>query len=207
MSEQSDRLSDAMRSAGVKVADAVDRWGWNKNTLKSNVSGNTPFSFRRAMIYGARLRVRAEWLYEGAGPMREPSARRAAIEVPIISWVSAGQLAEVGQLSAVDELERITVNGLPTADYFALDVVGDSMDRVSPDGSRIIVRNDQSRALPGGFYIFSVHGETSFKRYYDDPVVRFEPHSTNPANRPIYPREDWTVVGQVVRSFIDLDRG
>lgn len=209
MTDQSDRLSKAMQLAGVTRQEAAERWGWNANSLKSNMNGNRPFGFKKAMVYAARLKVRAEWLYEGLGEMREPPVRskRADMEVPVIAWVSAGQVADIGDVAEIGELERITVSGLPPGDYFATDVVGDSMDRVSPEHSRIIVRVDQSRPINGGFYLFSLHGGTTYKRFYDDPVIRFEPFSTNPANRPIYPRpEEWLVVGQVVRSFIDLDR-
>lgn len=209
MSERSDRLRTAMKRAKLSQRDAVERFGWNRNTLKSNLNGAIDFGYDRARVYGARLKVRAEWLYAGDGEMAEPGARarRPAIEVPVISWVSAGHLAEVGQLDDVEELERITISGLPAGDYFVLEVNGDSMDRVSPDGSRIVVRHDRSRPMPGGFYVFAEHGETTFKRYYDDPVVRFEPFSTNPANRIIFPQREWEVIGQVVRSYIDLDRG
>lgn len=210
MSDRSDRLTQAMKAAGVSRTDAVESWGWNANSLKSHMNGHRDFSFKQAMKYGGRLKTRAEWLYEGLGQMREepPKSKRPEIEIPVISWVSAGQLADIGDLDQVDELTRITVSGLPAATYFATEVRGDSMDRVSPDGSTIIVRVEQERPIPGGFYVFSVNGETIFKRYYDDPIVRFEPFSTNPANRPTYPmNERWSVVGQVVRSFIDLDRG
>lgn len=209
MSERSERLTLAMKRNNLTMREAVERFGWNRNTLKHNMSGIVDFSYKKALVYGARLKVRAEWLYDGTGPMVEPPTRskRPDISMPVISWVSAGQLAEVGQLNELEELERITVSGLPAGEYFGLNVVGDSMDRVSPDGSTVIVRVDKGRPAPGGFYIFAVDGETTFKRYYDEPVVRFEPFSLNPSNRPIYPREgSWEVIGQVVRSFIDLDR-
>lgn len=209
MSDRSERLRLAMKRAKLTQRDAVERFGWNANTLKSNLNGAIDFSYKRAQVYGGRLKVRAEWLYDGAEPMVEVSkSRRPDIQVPVISWVSAGQLADVGQLSAVEELEQITMSGLPAGDYFSLEVVGDSMDRVAPPGSKIVVRYDRSRPLIGGFYVLSVDGETTFKRYYDDPVVRFEPFSTNPDNRPIYPRDGhWSVIGQVVRAIIELDRG
>ncbi len=208
MSERSDRLRAAMKRAKLTQRDAVDRYGWNANTLKSNLNGAIDFSYAKAQVYAGRLKVRAEWLYSGEGPMEvAPQSRRPVIEIPVISWVSAGQLAEVGQLDAIEELERITVSGMPSGEYFVLDVVGDSMDRVSPDGSRIVVRHERTRPLPGGFYVLASDGQTTFKRFYDDPI-RFEPFSTNPSNRTIFPRADgWEVVGQVVRSFIDLDKG
>ena len=63
---------------------------------------------------------------------------------------------------------------------------GDSMDRVAPEGARIFVNASEKQLVPGGFYLFSLRGETTFKRYYDDPVSRLEPFSWNPMNRPVF---------------------
>lgn len=208
MSERSERLSEAFVLAKLTQSEAVERWGWNRNTLKSNLNGSVDFSYKGALKYGGRLKVRAEWLYDGQGPMREPpkSARRPDRDIPVISWVSAGQVADIGQIEDFGELERITVSGLPAGSYFATDVKGDSMDRVSPEGSRIICNVDDKDPVAGRYYLFSLRGETTFKRYYDQPVVRLEPYSLNPSNRPIFLTEDgWSVVGRVIRSFIDLD--
>lgn len=208
MSEKGERLQVALKEAGLTLREAADRFGWSYNTLKSNANGNMPFSFKKAMVYAGRLKVRAEWLYSGTPPMREPAKphRRTAIEVPVIGWVQAGALADASAIQGLEEVETATVDGLGPGAWFATDVHGDSMDRVSPEGSRIFVNSDDRDLIPGGFYLFSLRGETTYKRYYDDPVVRLEPYSINPANRPIYPNSDrdWTVVGRVFRSVIDL---
>lgn len=208
MSERSDRLQQAFKAAKLSQKDAVERYGWNANTLKSNLNGKADFGYKAALKYGMRLKVRAEWLYDGAGPMREPppSSKRPDIIMPVISWVSAGQVSDIGQIEEFGDLERITVSGLPSGEYFATDVKGDSMDRVSPEGSRIIVKVDDRDPIAGGYYLFSLHGETTYKRFYDKPVPRLEPYSLNPNHRPIFLMEDgWTVIGRVTRSFIDLD--
>lgn len=207
--ERAHRLRMAMDAANVTPPLVAERgWGWNINTLRSNMNGNMGYSYKRAMMYAARLKVRAEWLYSGEGPMRDPPAksRRPDREMPVIAWVSAGLVADMGQIEAMEELERITVSGLANGDYFATDVRGDSMDRVSPENSRIIIRVGAERPVNGGFYVFSLDGETVYKRFYDDPIIRLEPYSTNPENRPIYPEPSkLTLIGRVVRSYIDLD--
>ncbi|WP_212611902.1 S24 family peptidase [Sphingomonas baiyangensis] len=207
MSERSDRLKQAFKRAKLKPTEAAERWGWNYNTLKSNLNGSVDFSYRAALKYGGRLKVRAEWLYDGAEPMQDfVKPPPSLVEVPVISWVSAGQISDVGQVEDISELERITVEGLGPGQFVATDVRGDSMDRVSPEGSRIIFNVHDRDPIAGGYYVFSLRGETTYKRYYDQPVQRLEPYSTNPANRPIYLMEDgWSVVGRVVRSLIDLD--
>lgn len=191
------------------MPEAAERFGWSYNTLKSNANGNMSFGFKKAMVYAGRLKVRAEWLYEGVEPMRAPTKqeRRSAFDVPVIGWVQAGTVRDTSVIQDLDELEKVTVDGLPTGDWFATDVRGDSMDRVSPEGSRVFVNAADRLLLPGRFYLFSLRGETTYKRYYDEPVQRLEPYSTNPANRAIFlgKNEQWEVVGRVYRSVIDLD--
>lgn len=209
MSEQSERLKLALKETKISMKEMCRRWGWSYDTLKSNANGNMSFSFSKAQVYAGRLKVRAEWLYAGTGPMREPppAAKRAAIEVPVIGWVQAGQLSDVGVFQDLADTEHVSMGGLPAGTWFATDVHGDSMDRVSPEGSRIIVNADDRRLVAGRYYLFSLRGEATYKRYYDKPVKRLEPYSTNPANRTIFLAEDpdWSVIGRVHRSLIDLD--
>jgi SOS-response transcriptional repressor LexA len=208
MSEQGDRLKAAMAETGMSMPEIAERFGWSYNTLKSNANGNMPFSFSKAMVYAARLKVRPEWLYAGTEPMREASKadRTQIIDVPVIGWVQAGTLTDVTVIHTLPDLAYVAVDGLGPGDWFATDVRGDSMDRVSPEGARIFVNASDRTLVAGRFYLFSLRGETTYKRYYDDPVVRLEPYSTNPLNRPIYPTKDkdWLVIGRVFRSVYDL---
>lgn len=208
MTEQSERLTRAIKDAGISMKEMCERWGWSYNTLKSNANGSMEFSYKKAQVYAARLKVRAEWLYSGEGDVHDqpPDQKRPAQEVPVIAWVTAGELADITAISDMPEIERVVVDGLPTGEWFATDVRGDSMDRVAPEGARIFVNARERNLMPGGYYLFSSRGETTFKRYYDDPVPRLEPYSWNPANRPIFlgKRETWSVVGRVHRSVFDL---
>lgn len=133
------------------------------------------------------------------------SQPRAIRDIPVISWVSAGTVSEIGVLSEIPE-NSMVVADLPPGDYFATDVKGDSMDRISPEGSRIIVNTSDRRLIPGKAYIFSLRGETTYKFYQGVPVRRLEPFTTNPANKTIFLTSDgWSVIGRVVRSYIDLN--
>ncbi|MBA4754583.1 MAG: hypothetical protein H2050_07115 [Sphingobium sp.] len=209
MTDQSDRLKVALREARLNMTEASKRFGWSYDTLKSNANGSMPFSFKKAMTYAARLKVRAEWLYAGTPPMREPikGERRPVIDMPVIGWVQAGELADASAIQELADGEQVTVDGLAPGEWFATDVHGDSMDRVSPEGSRIFVNASDRTLVAGRFYLFSLRGETTYKRYYDDPVKRLEPFSTNPANRAIFLTKDdsWMVVGRVYRSLINLE--
>jgi SOS-response transcriptional repressor LexA len=208
VTERSDRLRRAFMESsfaaqGMSARATAMALGWSVDSFKSNLNGNSPFSFEQAKRYGEKLKVRAEWLYDGSGPMRETARpARSPIEVPVIGWVSAGQVADVGQM---EEVDRLVVGNLPPGEYFATEIVGDSMDRVAPEGAYIIVNAADRNPRDGNIYIFSHRGEPTVKRYRSKPVRRLEPFSTNPTHDPIFIGEKgWRCVGRVVRSIIYL---
>jgi SOS-response transcriptional repressor LexA len=208
MSEQADRLNQAIQETGLSKKELSDRYGWSYDTLKSNANGSMRFSYKKALVYAHRLKVRAEWLFEGTPPMR-PIAQveaRPVSEVPLIGWVQAGQLGDITAMHDLAEVETAITDHLGPGEWFATTVKGDSMDRVSPEGSRIFVNATERKPVNGGYYLFSTRGETTYKRYYDDPVERLEPFSTNPLNKTIFlnKRQSWTVIGRVHRSVFDL---
>lgn len=139
-------------------------------------------------------------LARGARGRPEP---RPATDVPLLSWVSAGRLAETGDLPNPEAM--IPVPDLAPGDYFALTVRGDSMDRVSPEGSVIVINRRERSPQRGKAYVFAVRGEATYKVWEPDPP-RLEPFSTNPGNKPIYVgrKKDLFVVGRVRRTFMDL---
>ena len=117
--------------------------------------------------------------------------------MPIISTVAAGKLSDPAMQIEGDH-QTIEIGGLPAGDYFATQVDGDSMDRLSPPGSTIIVDRAERDPLPGRRYIFVRRGKTTFKRFELDPI-RLVPESTNPTHEPIYPKseDEWLVIGRV----------
>lgn len=208
MSEQGDRLKQAISETGLAMQEACERFGWSYNTVKSNVNGNASFSFKKATEYAAKLKVRAEWLYTGTLPIREAakSSSRISVGIPLLDLSSVEHFNEDQEYPNADAFNTISINDLPPGDWIAVNVRGDSMDRVSPEGSRIFVNRDDQDLEAGGFYLFTVQGNVLYRRYYDEPVPRVEPYSGNLANRPIYltPEVEWKVLGRVYRSAIDL---
>lgn len=128
---------------------------------------------------------------------------RSTRTIPIIDSVTAGRLSD--PISQIENgHETIEISGLPSGDYFATRVDGDSMDRLSPPGSLILVNRAEREPLPGRRYIFARRGKTTYKRFERDPV-RLMPESTNPANEPLFPKseEEWTVIGRVRLTLYD----
>jgi repressor LexA len=122
--------------------------------------------------------------------------------LPIVGLISAGAWRE--------GFEHIR-GYMPSPDRalskhaFVVIVEGDSMDLIAQEGEGIIVDPSDLDLLPGRYYVIrNSEGETTFKRYMENPA-RLEPCSTNPAHQPIYPgREAFTVVGRAKKRVSDL---
>jgi len=125
--------------------------------------------------------------------------------VPLISWVSAGSLADASTQVPVEDVPLLAFADLGRGNFFALRVEGDSMNRVSPDQSVIIVNRHDRELHPDRFYVFAVRGETTYKRWHASPPY-LAPCSTNPMHEPIFLNrsKDAEVIGRVRRSVLDL---
>ena len=130
----------------------------------------------------------------------EPQIAR---EVPILSWVSAGKLTKV--FDQDDIMGTIKVGDLdPRGDWMALKVEGDSMDRISPPGSVILVNRKDKRLAPNACYVIADgDSEVTYKRWRPNPR-RFEPVSTNPAHEPIFYEQEPTIIGRVKKTILDM---
>ncbi|WP_315701319.1 MULTISPECIES: XRE family transcriptional regulator [unclassified Bradyrhizobium] len=127
------------------------------------------------------------------------------IGVPLLSWVSAGKLLQAQSVDAAlrDDVERIGVSGLGPGDFFALRVKGDSMNKIAPDGSIVIVNRAEREPIDRKFFIFLADHETTFKRFRANPT-RLEPYSYNPEHETIYPDHSYfSVLGRVRRVQVD----
>lgn len=207
MQERHDRLRQAWMASGLSQAQCVERFGWNRNTLKSNINGNSGFGWKMAQEYARAFGVRAEWLMEGTEPMRPiRTAPDRPLVIPFISWVAAGDPAELPEAMSIEQDNMITATDLPPGNYFATTVRGDSMDRLSPDGSTIIVDTADKLLLRGRPYLFSRRGEATFKLWEPEPIQHLAPYSTNPSHKPIFLTGDieWNVIGRVRRSIYDF---
>lgn len=207
-----------LKLARERVApdSATDGWAEVRRRTRSSISKDAYIQHEngtrslkgQAVFYAAAFDVPEEWLVWGKNPPdwadNQGNGQRSHVRaVPIISDVAAGLLAEPGA-QIEGEHQTIEISGLPPGEYFATRVDGDSMDRLSPEGSLILVNRAEREPLPGRRYIFGRKGETTYKRFERDPV-RLMPESTNPRNEPIFPRsdEEWTVIGRVRLTLLD----
>lgn len=124
--------------------------------------------------------------------------------VPLISWVSAGSLNGTDGVDSFSGLPTVPVAGLPPGRWIALEVTGDSMDRISPPGSIILVNRADRRLVPNACYVIgNPEGEATYKRYRPNPM-RFEPVSVNPEHAPIFPDHEPKIIGRVRMTMLTV---
>lgn len=119
---------------------------------------------------------------------------------PVINSVEAGSFVETTPDEPPYTSNTIIVEH-PNRTVFALMVTGDSMDRVAPEHSLIVVDYSEKNARDGELFVFRRHGEATFKRFRKDKSgIRLEPDSTNPRHTPIFPEngDHIEVIGRVI---------
>jgi SOS-response transcriptional repressor LexA len=122
--------------------------------------------------------------------------------IPLLGSVPAGSWREAVRNSR--GTVPVADDGTPPNAY-ALIADGDSMDRVAPDGSTIIVDPDDLDLYPGRYYVVrNGDGDATFKQFKMDPA-RLAPCSTNSDHQDILlGRDKFQIVGRVVAVYSRL---
>ena len=120
----------------------------------------------------------------------------AVRSIPLIGLASAGVWQEVIEMA---EGTKFIPAGLCGKRAFAVTIVGDSMDKLLPEGGWAVVDPDQKHLYAGKVYLIANADEdTTVKRYCGDPG-RFEPVSTNEMHKPFFLADvPYRVIGRVV---------
>ncbi|MBP2560822.1 SOS-response transcriptional repressor LexA [Neorhizobium galegae] len=190
--ERLKKLGMSERRAGVLAAEQPDLLrGWRVKDALPRIDS--------LIQIAPVLETTPEYLAFGI----ENDARQS---VPKISWVNAGAFGTAEAVVDISDAPRIEVAGLGDGEFYALDVQGDSMDRISPDGSTIVVNRKDTRLVQNACYIvLDGEGGATYKRYRQSPT-RFEPVSTNASHEPIFPDNDNipAIFGRVVLSILKM---
>lgn len=219
---ESDRLIRARKHAGFDTAAAAaEALSVKEPTYMGHENGSRGFK-SKAEQYARRFGVSLEWLLTGRGAMERKTVqidlssedvaaefdgqRDAPLGPPLVAWVNAGKFADVNSQLPNRRLKFDLVRDLGAGDFFATRVEGDSMDRVSPPGSIIVVDRNDKALVSGKCYVFAIDGKTTFKMYMSGDPPYLAPHSTNPSNPPIIIKRkgDIEIVGRVKRTVLDL---
>lgn len=203
MEQPKDRLKRAREGAGyASPADASrrSRTKINANTLTSNENGNRDISRKMAQVYAEAFGVSAGWLLYGDVALEQTP-------VPLISWISAGALADTANVNDYDASSYAYAPDLdPNGDWIALRVDGRSMDKISPHDSIIFVNRKEKNLVPNGCYVIGDgNGGATYKRYR--PPNNFEPVSTKPEEYSTITFEtgqEPEVIGRVRKTVLSL---
>lgn len=120
----------------------------------------------------------------------------------MLEWVPVIGIAAAGCWEEAITIPHYTVPLLKKPGRkpaFAVEVNGDSMDQILPNGSWAAVDPSQRTLYERKVYLIqNGHGEATIKRYRESPA-RFEPVSSNPEHRPIFMGEHQiAVIGRIV---------
>ncbi len=201
------RLEQAREARGFANAKAAcNYFGWNYTSYSQHERGERGIG-RAAAKYAKGLRVSRGWLVYGEGDRDPIDPPLPIVKAPIISWVSASDLATPDVVTSFEDAPELSVAGLdPAGDWIALKVDGTSMDRISPPDSIILVNRKDRLLVANACYVIATEdeGEASYKRFRPAPD-RWEPVSTfdHPTLYPD-PGASPKVVGRVRRTVLDL---
>jgi SOS-response transcriptional repressor LexA len=183
------------------TANAASEMAGHRDILRNYFAGRQK-SFRGdTLVALARvLQVSVGWFYSAK---TEKPGSPVTLTVPLHSWVSAGLL--MSDDGPQEPLADVTAADLdPRGKWVALQVQGDSMDRISPPASIILVNMNDCDLVPNGCYVIkNSRHDATYKRWRPNPS-RFEPVSTNLDHTPVIPDGEITVIGRVRRTMLDL---
>lgn len=179
---------------------AADRIGVTPQAVSQWERGEGEPTRENLIAVAALYQVPYSWL---GGEAYGQAISSVVREVPILAWVSAGKLMR--EDTSDDTLGSLIAGGLGDGDWIALRVTGDSMDRISPPESIIIINRKDTRLIANALYVIDDgEGNATYKRYRPGPPRRFEPVSTNKDLEPIFPDHDPTIIGRVRRTMLDM---
>lgn len=141
-------------------------------------------------------------------PSEKGKSGPKAQTIPLLDTISAGKLKTPSSQIPVEDVPLLAFADLGKGDFFALrlEADADSMDRISPPGSILVVNKADRELRHGRCYIFSIDGETTYKMWQDGDPSYLAPFSTNPTHKPVFIRrkKDFDVIGRVKRTVLDL---
>lgn len=187
------RQVDIVRATGADKS-LVSRW------FRENVLPTEPYIQSLAQLLG----IDRSDLYRH--PDDVPSEAPHVMDVPRVSWVTAGELGDQAAAFDFSDFPMEAGVDLPSGRYIALKVEAgaNSMNKISPPESIIFVNLDDRRLVPNACYVIAdEQGRATYKRYRPNENPVFQPASYEEVEPPTLDGAI-TVVGRVRRSQIDM---
>lgn len=180
------RLDKAIRIKNIKQIELSEKTGIDKSLISNYLSGKYKAKQNNVYILAKALNVSEAWLMGYDVPMeRKLSPNEIGeeiIQIPVYGKISAGKPIEMVE-NIIDYI-FLPTSQVKNGEYFGLEVVGDSMDKIIPEGSRVVVRK-QETIENGEIGVITVNGyDATVKRYEQDgDMVYLYPESNNPENK------------------------
>lgn len=201
------KLRAARSSKGLTAAQVGEAVGKSAKTIYSWETGqgqpDADMLIKLCRLYDVHV---SDFFNE-----QEPSnPRQEWVEVPLYGSIAAGKPIEMHQIEDTFVIPTALRERYPNA--FLLKVVGESMNRVLPNGSYALV-DPTSEAVEGRAYAVAVNGyDATIKRVrHLANGIELAPDSTDPTIRPLVfdyadpDAETVTVIGEVVWYVVPYD--
>lgn len=170
---------------GVSVAQ-VSRWETGKDGIPSQ---------RLTSLAGAYEASIGELLDEEAGGIALPFRTFDVVYVPLVGRAPAGNWREAIHCPIGQVAVKASVAG---KNSFAVEVDGDSMNMILPEGGWAVVDPGQRHFFDGKVYlVMNGDHEATMKRYKSNPA-RLVPVSTNDLHGDIMLGDPITIIGRIV---------
>ncbi|MDT9598648.1 LexA family transcriptional regulator [Sphingosinicella rhizophila] len=160
----------------------------------AQVTGLNQSAISNILKGSRRVKVEeADLIYSFLGISRTPSVQM----VPVIGLASAGNWKEA--IIAPPGGMMPVPSKAAGRKAFAVEVKGDSMDRIIPDGGFAIVDPEQTQLFNDKVYLIQNEEHDAQVKLYRSNPARFEPVSSNELHKTIYLGEQVVrVIGRVV---------
>ena len=181
------RIEEGLKIRGMKQIDLVNLTGIGKSSISTYLTGEYEPKQRNIYKIAKALNVSEAWLMGLDVPMERAQNIQnigdEVIQIPVYGKISAGLPIEMQTDSIIDHI-YIEKSETKRGKFFALEVVGDSMDKIIPNGSRVVVRQ-QEELENGEIGVIAINGyEATVNRYErDNDNVYLYPESNNPEHR------------------------
>lgn len=218
MSTLQERLREALRDADLSQSELARRIKLTRGAVSLWFTGSTKELTSENLLATAQaLNVNPVWLGSGKGPKKvgdtnasQPFDANVVIstsgvrKVPLINYVQAGELTEIGAAFSGDAMEYLLTDMNLSHHAFALEITGLSMMPDFKPGDRIIV-DQEVGPQPGDFVVARNGGfEATFKKYrprgldqYGNDIFELVP--LNDDFPTLYSnREQLTIIGTMV---------
>ncbi len=202
-----DRIRQRLEKLNLSMRSASLEAGLSDAFIRNIVTGKSASPRGVNLTKLAQvLRTTEAWLQDGEGLPDAPIGFRPATTtyIPLISWVSAGELSHQDSIEDFSFYPTVSASDLPEGDWIALRVDGPSMNKISPPDSIILVNRADKRLVTNGCYVIADEtGQATYKRYRPNDDPPFQPASYKDIPAPKL-EGAITIIGRVKRSIIDM---